>query len=207
MTSSSPEARTRTRDPDGVRRRILDAAAGLFQTRGFNATGMQDIYAEAQVTSGAFYHHFIGKKELGIAIIRERVAAAVDETWLEPVRSAATARQGIKAAFTNVIRGLDAGEGVRGCPLNNLTLELAYAEPEFRVELKAVFDGWRRTIAEKISQDRARGELETSDPKALAEYVVAVYSGAMALCKVDQSSAPLADGLRQLSRTLAKPRS
>jgi len=69
--------RTRINDPEGLRQRVLDAAASLFQAQGYSATGTQDIFATAGITSGAFYHHFAGKKELGLAVVRERVAVAV----------------------------------------------------------------------------------------------------------------------------------
>ena len=67
--------------------------------------------------------------------------------------------------------------------MNNLTLELAFADPDFRAELRRLFDLWRATIAGKYT-DRARGE-------ALAAIVVAAYSGAMAMAKVEQRGEPL----------------
>jgi AcrR family transcriptional regulator len=146
-------ARTRTNDPEGLRRRVLDAAAALFQARGYAATGTQDIFDAAGVTSGAFYHHFEGKKDLGLAVVRERVAAAVEDTWLAPVRSARSTLDGVTAVFASIAKELDANRAVRGCPANNLTLELAYADPDFRRELKALFDAWRGVIAGKLTQD------------------------------------------------------
>jgi len=64
-TKRVARGRTRANDPEGTRRRVLDAAAALFQDRGYAATGTQDIFDAAGVTSGAFYHHFAGKKDLG----------------------------------------------------------------------------------------------------------------------------------------------
>jgi AcrR family transcriptional regulator len=194
--------RTRVNDPEGLRQRVLDAAASLFQAQGYSATGTQDIFAAAKVTSGAFYHHFAGKKELGLAVVRERVAAAVEDTWLAPLRTARTTLDGLKAVFGTIAHELDDNRAVRGCPANNLTLELAYADADFRHELKAIFDGWRATVAAKLASDMDRRTVRKRDPDALAEYIIAVYSGAMALAKVEQRSRPLTDCLKELSSAL-----
>jgi AcrR family transcriptional regulator len=194
--------RTRVNDPEGLRQRVLDAAASLFQAQGYSATGTQDIFAAAGVTSGAFYHHFAGKKELGLAVVRERVAVAVEETWLAPLRNARTTLAGIKTVFDSIAAQLDDNRAVRGCPASNLTLELAYADPDFRRELKAIFDHWRAVLATRLTSDMSHRIVRKRDPAALAEYIIAVYSGAMALAKVEQRSRPLADCLKELSAAL-----
>lgn len=182
----------RKNDPAAMRGRILDAAFELFQAQGYNASSVHEIAARAGVTGGAFHHHFPTKKALGLGVISERVAAAVDQTWLEPVRSARSAKQGILEVFDEIARELDAQGSVRGCPVSNLTLELAYADPDYRSELLRLFDLWRDTIAAKLGG---------ADGASRATMVIASYSGAMAIAKVEQRGEALrqcAKGLRQL---------
>lgn len=50
--------------------RILDAAVKLIRAKGFNATTVDDLCAEAGVTKGSFFHHFKSKDELGVAAAR-----------------------------------------------------------------------------------------------------------------------------------------
>jgi AcrR family transcriptional regulator len=184
----------RKNDPAGVRARILDAAYDLFQSRGYSATSVHEIAAAAGVTGGALHHHFATKKAIGLAVINDRVGAALEETWLEPVRSAANVRDGILEVLDSLARELDAQGSVRGCPVNNLTLELAYADPDFRAELKRLFDLWRAAIAERLSGRK--------DREALAALVVAAYSGAMAMAKVEQRGEPLRLCGQELKRLL-----
>jgi AcrR family transcriptional regulator len=196
MTEQSAPARPEPRrknDPAGVRARILDSAFQLFQIQGFNATSVHEITAAARVTGGALHHHFPTKQALGEAVIGESVAAAVEDAWLEPVRSAADARKAILGVFEALARELDLQGSVRGCPVNNLTLELAHANPAFRDQLKRQFDRWRRTIADRLGGP---------DAEARATMVVAAYSGAMAIAKVEQRGEPLRVCAKELARLL-----
>src|SRR4051794_35585125 len=114
-------ARGRKNDPDGLRNRVLDAAAELFQAHGYHATAMGDVGRAAGVTGGALHHHFATKKALGLAVIEERVAEAVRQTWMALVAMAGSAAEGVSAVCADIAAGLDAQGMVRGCPLNNLS--------------------------------------------------------------------------------------
>ena len=46
------------------RERILNAAAELFRSKGFSATGIDELMSSANLTAGAFYAHFKSKKDL-----------------------------------------------------------------------------------------------------------------------------------------------
>jgi AcrR family transcriptional regulator len=192
----------RKNDPEGVRSRILDAAAELFQDRGYSASGMQTIFEKAEVTSGGFYHHFESKKDLGLAVIRERVAEAVQQTWIAPVVSAPSIISGLKSVFGSIASDLDANQAVRGCPLNNLTLEMAYADADFQELLEEIFANWQRELERLIKRDQKAGMLSRTSARKTAAFVIAVYSGAMAMSKVKQSSEPLRVCLGQLTDAL-----
>jgi TetR/AcrR family transcriptional repressor of nem operon len=69
------------RDGTATRERILDAAQRLVLERGFAATSVDAVLAEAPATKGGFFHHFPSKTDLGRALL-ERYAAA-DERMLD----------------------------------------------------------------------------------------------------------------------------
>jgi hypothetical protein len=91
---------------------------------------------------------------------------------------------------------------VQGCPLNNLALELSFADPEFRSALHAIFGQWRRQLAERLREDQAAGRAGPADAEAVATLVVAAYSGAMALSKAEQNSSALRMTAGQLASLL-----
>ena len=196
MALSDRGASRRTNNPQALRGRVLDAAAELFQARGYHDATMHEVAAAAGVTGGAMHHHFPSKKALGVAVIRERVAPAVRETWMEPVANALTAAAGVAAVFDAIASGLEAAGAVRGCPLNNLALELSFGDREFSGEIAGVFGEWRRALADKVRADGIAGR----DADAYATFVVAAYSGAMAQAKAEQSAGPLRVCADQLAR-------
>jgi AcrR family transcriptional regulator len=202
MSKQVASGRKRVRNPDQTRRRLLDVAEREFQSHGYHSTSMHDIIRLAGATGGAVYHHFPSKKALALAVIRERVAKAVEETWMYPVESARTARKGVLAVFDQLIAELDDRERVLGCPLNNLALELALADPEFQIAVQAIFENWRLAIAQKLRSDQTRGLLKGVEPETFATFIVALLSGAMALAKASQNAKALRACARQLARIM-----
>ncbi len=53
--------------PTNAREKLLEAAVRLIRARGFAATSVDQLCAEAGVTKGAFFHHFRSKEALGVA--------------------------------------------------------------------------------------------------------------------------------------------
>jgi AcrR family transcriptional regulator len=206
MGERNTRLKRRTNAPDALRGRILDAAAQAFQSRGYNATSMHEIMRASRATGGATYHHFPTKKALGVAVIRERVARAIDATWLERLRLADSTLDGVLTIFAETIASMEHRQVVAGCEVSNLALELALADDDFRVALQVVFDRWRDGIADRIRADQTSGALDEDDADDLATFIVASYSGAMAIAKASQDSAPLKACALQLARVLSRRR-
>lgn len=53
-----------------TKRQIIKVARKLFGKKGFNETSLEDIYSSLNLTRGAFYHHFSGKKEVFFEMCR-----------------------------------------------------------------------------------------------------------------------------------------
>lgn len=192
----------RINDPEGTRNRVVDVAYRLFVSRGYAATAVNDVKAEAGISSGAFSHHFPHKQDLVLAVIAGPVTRAIEETWIAPVRGAANAGSGISAVFGDIVAGLATRGRVVGCPLNNLALELSGEGGAARVALDGLFRHWRMALAEKFTADRAAGRYPGLDPEAAALFVIAAYSGAMAMAKAAQDPAPLATARDEITRYL-----
>jgi TetR/AcrR family transcriptional repressor of nem operon len=62
MIVSTPESSSAP-----ARSRLLDAALRLLREKGYNATTVDDLCAAAEVTKGAFFHHFKSKEDMAVA--------------------------------------------------------------------------------------------------------------------------------------------
>ncbi len=62
------------------RRRILDAAFNICETRGVHAARMEEVAALAQVSKGTLYRFFESKEDLILATILDSYAAATRQT-------------------------------------------------------------------------------------------------------------------------------
>src|SRR5215470_15898938 len=72
---------SRTPRQDNRRVQLLDAAARLFNQRGYHATSMRDIARAVDMLSGSIYYHFSSKQEMLLAVYAEgarRIGDLVD---------------------------------------------------------------------------------------------------------------------------------
>jgi TetR/AcrR family transcriptional repressor of nem operon len=194
--------RTRRNDPKGLRNHILDVAADLFQVHGYHATSMHDLLQKTGVSGGALHHHFPTKKSIGLAVISDRVAPTVRETWIEPIRAATSLRKGIASVFAAIIAGLEARDSIAGCPLNNLALELSGSDPDFRKAVDAVFSEWHAALMDRIGRTRGGARLDRIKRSDAAAFIISAYSGAMTQAKASQSAAALRSAAGILGRWL-----
>src|SRR5262245_61185604 len=56
-----------------TRDRLLQAGQLLIEARGYDATSIQDIAAQAACSIGAFYHHFATKEAYYVALVQRSV--------------------------------------------------------------------------------------------------------------------------------------
>ena len=172
-----------------TRERILRAAAGLFALKGFHDTKLKEVLCSAKVTTGAFFHHFQNKDDLGFAVIdrhmerRRRQLNKIEET-LPPGPD--------EGMLTPVFRRLDAiAEMARkrertkgGCVIGNLTASLSDTHDAFRRRLAACFDEMAREFEPPLAAlIKERGLSRGIDAMELARYIVSVIEGAILLAR------------------------
>jgi AcrR family transcriptional regulator len=72
-------ARSETKS-ERTRQRILDAAALVFERKGYASVTLKDIAALAELQAGSLYYHFDTKEELVEAVLEAGVAGAIAGT-------------------------------------------------------------------------------------------------------------------------------
>jgi AcrR family transcriptional regulator len=161
---------------DARRDQILSAARRCFLRDGFHATSMQDLFAEAGLSSGAVYGYFASKDDVIIAIaeenVREVVAMIHDVASREPGRPIGT----VLADILTVVRAKDAEEGLAGLAL--LAWSEALRNPVLASRFADRFAQIRADLTEIAREHQLAGNLPREVPaESLAAVFLAVVPG------------------------------
>lgn len=106
---------------------LLQVAVGVFITRGYDATSMEDLSRAAGITKSSFYHHFSGKE----ALLRAALERALN--GLFAVLDAPGARTGSPSQrLWHIVRG----------QVRVLTAELPYVTLLLRVRGNTETERW-----------------------------------------------------------------
>ncbi|MCM0639553.1 TetR/AcrR family transcriptional regulator [Cellulomonas wangsupingiae] len=206
--SSDDTEQRRRRKVDRTRADLLDAAARVFAARGFEGASVDDVAAEAGYTKGAVYSHFGSKRELFLAVARDRLADAQEPSG--PVLP------GVGADGVDVAALTDALTRSADDPRLLLAVEfLAYAlrHPGESAELAAVYARAFEALVEHVAglrrardarDGRASDPGTTQDDRDAALGVVAVVNFAPLGARLlgDEHITP-ASGARLIARLLA----
>jgi TetR/AcrR family transcriptional repressor of nem operon len=174
-----------------LREQLLSAGLDTFHRRGFNATSVQDITDAAGAPKGSFYNHFESKEALAVEAVRRyrergRLRLAIlQETKLPPLRR-------LRKYFESSVEMIVEAEFKSGCLLGNFATEMSSQSQMVRDEVAESFDQWCEEIAKVIGEAQKAGAVSANvAPKALAEFVIHSWEGALLRAKVEKDRAPL----------------
>src|SRR5689334_24994505 len=198
-----------TRKGTQTRQKIVAAAAGLILEQGVAGTTLEEVRAEAGVSSSQIYHYFADKEALVRAVVDYRAQTVVGETH-EPMLAAIEGTGGLRA-WRDMIISVQEDAGCQGgCPLGSLGSELAELDHAGRPDVAAGFSRWEAAIRACLQGMRDRGQLVPSaDPDQLATAMLAALEGGLLLAQIERNTRPLAaalDVMISLTESLAPPR-
>jgi len=159
-----------------TREKIIIKGAELIYAQGFNATGLQQILQAAGIPKGSFYFYFKNKEDFGAAII--------DYFKMPPMKRLEKLFEYFESVFQKSGYTL-------GCPIGNLSLELADTNERLRIKLESVIEELIAQIESCLKEARRDKSipagLNTADT---AHFIFHGFEGAVLNMKVAKSVEP-----------------
>jgi TetR/AcrR family transcriptional regulator, transcriptional repressor of aconitase len=161
---------------DARREQILAAASRVFRRNGFHATSMHDLFAEAQLSSGAVYRYFRSKDEMVLAIAEDSIRAVIALMGSVGGDRGGRSVGEALAAATTLVREKDEKNGLAGLGIQ--VWGEALRNPELRESFTGMLAAIKSEIAETVRQDQAAGRLPAGvPPEDLAGVLMSILAG------------------------------
>src|SRR5580700_9432687 len=183
-----------------TRRKIVEAAAPIFNKRGYEGSSLSDLMEATGLKKGGIYRHFSSKEELA--------AEAFDYTWeaawnsrLLHVDEKASGIEKLKQLIANFVEHRSPVAG--GCPVLNTAIDADDGNPVLRARVARALRSWLGRLQGIVEQAQERGETRPAiDPKCVATLVVASLEGALMISRLQRNDEALRRVQSHLNRYL-----
>ncbi len=151
---------------------ILAAAVKLFHERGYHATGMDDIGAEAGISGPAIYRHFKGKEEILEVLLLDAAQSGLEAAH-DVVQSAPSPRQALERLAHHYVDSIAANPA--------LAFVGVYERRTLSAETRALMDRLERLHLEEWQHAlvQLRPELHDAEARIMIRAVHSMAVGAI----------------------------
>jgi AcrR family transcriptional regulator len=169
-----------------TRDQLLTSAARCFARSGYDATGVAEICQDAQVSKGAFYHHFPSKHAVFIALL---------EDWLKQLDSLLQSLTGTPQPVPEMLTHMGSMfsfifQSASGrLPMFLEFWSKAIRDEEVWKKTIAPYHGYQQQIAQFMQKGMSEGALAEGDAQTAAWLIMALVSGIILQSQLDPQSA------------------
>jgi TetR/AcrR family transcriptional repressor of nem operon len=167
---------------DMTREKILDTVFKLVYIHGFHGTSISMILKECSIPKGSLYHHFKSKKEMVLAVIKERISPRMDEFYsFEKLDN----QHPIDTIIDNILNVASKDELILyGCPLNRLNQEMGLLDKDFDMQINIIYENIKSKIVLLLKDVSLKKYI---DADSLAEHIIGSVWGVLSLSPTHSS--------------------
>lgn len=166
------------------REKLLEVAFDEIYHNGYNATSVDKILKKASMNKGSMYHFFKSKKELGLAVINEKIDDYIENKYGVLLNF----EQNVCDEMLKLIKNRSNFDFNCGCKLNNLMQELSPVDKDFKEALEIVYTKFENIIEKVLDKAIVNNEIKHNDTKALSMFIVASIEGCLGTAKKSQDA-------------------
>lgn len=184
-----------------ARTRLLDAALSIIRVKGYSATSVDEICQAAEVTKGAFFHHFRSKEELAVAAAEHFAAMADRVMGGAPYRTLPDPLDRVLGYIDFRKAILTGGLPEFTCLLGTMVQEAYDTHPPIRAACDTYISRHAAMVETDIAAAMAQHGIDAEwSAESLALHTQAVIQGAFILAKAKHGPEVAADCLDHLRR-------
>jgi TetR/AcrR family transcriptional regulator, transcriptional repressor for nem operon len=163
---------------------VLQTAASLFLTRGYQLTSMDDIVAVSNVSKTNIYYHYKNKEELLLAIVDQLIDGYDRQISLVLSQDELSIPDRLDRMLRLFADRQEQQDILGGCPFLTLYTQTAHTSEEAASKIKAFFDRQLAGVERLLEFGKQRGELPPNMPTAAtAALIVTSVEGALFVAK------------------------
>jgi AcrR family transcriptional regulator len=155
--------------------KILQIASRLFVKKGYTATSMREIAAEAGIGKATIYYHYPDKESIAAALIKQTFTQMTGALHL--MEAEHEPRQRIKVAVTGSVEYLLESADI----ISIVRREVNGSRDVMQDEFKGFFQEYMNLLADAIRRGIDQGIFRPVDPNAMAQVLLTMIQGSFAM--------------------------
>jgi len=201
-------ARKKSADLEQTKQNLLEVGLSLFEQKGFNATGIQEIATLAGIPKGSFYNYFASKDDFGVAVIRYYTELNT-QIWQAMLAAATPKEDSFEALYTvflSITEEYCRADIKKGCLLGNLAAEISEASEKCRLALHESVNAYKNILAERLLLGQQFGKVRNDlSAQLLADLFWDCWQGSLLRMKIENSVDPVRQNLKLLFQYFLLP--
>jgi len=180
---------------------ILETAGIIYNAKGINGTGIDDVTKAAGITKGALYAHFENKDDLSLQTV-DHLLEKISYGTHQAIMKGKTAKEMIfayldfnKSPLHTYIDG--------GCPIFNMAVEADDNNEPVKRKVSKVVDSSHKSFVSILQNGIDSGEFSVNlNPEVFAFKILSAVEGAIVMCRVMNTNLPMKGLIRSLKDEL-----
>ena len=166
-----------------TREQIMDRAAQLLMSRGYNGFSYRDISSHLGVKNAAVHYHFPVKADLAVALVEEYRQLLRSRTS-EFMAYGGSALEQIEGFFSMTAKQCDIGRCI--CPLGAFSVDYSELPEEVRQVTSSFMDETTKWLTQVLEVGREQNEFNfDGDSRPRAICILACLQGARQMARVN----------------------
>ena len=182
-----------------TRQRIVEAADRLIGLHGVTGVTLDDVRAEANVSSSQIYHYFDDKRALISAVVDHRDTLTAGDG---PMSDSFESVDAVRSWGQRLVDGQRESHSEGGCPIATLGTGVMDLDLDALAQIARIFGRCEDGIRAGYRTMYADHDV---DPDALATMTLATAIGGLVLTQLNRDTQPLEDILDALVSCLQAP--